>query len=94
MGHLLGVDTRIHTWVLVFIVFGLGHGLILISLNFSVQAMADTQNVAYAAAMYTFTRTLGVCIGVAVADIMFQNELRKQLGDLRLPIGIANDAEN
>lgn len=90
---LLGVDTRVYTWVLVFIVVGLGHGLILMSLNFSVQAMADTQNVAYAAAMYTFTRTFGMCIGVAIGGTVFQNELRKQLGDLGLPTGVANDAE-
>ena len=90
---LLDVDTRVYAWVLIFIVVGLGHGLILMSLNFSVQAMADTRDVAYAAAMYTFTRTFGMCIGVAVGGTVFQNELRKHLSELHLPTKVANDAE-
>ncbi|KAI9784712.1 MAG: hypothetical protein M1835_003515 [Candelina submexicana] len=90
---LLGINTRVYTWVLVFIVVGLGHGLILMSLNFSIQAMADTQNVAHAAAMYTFIRTFGMCIGVAIGGTVLQNELRKHLEQLRLPTGVSNDAE-
>lgn len=55
--------------------------------------MVDTQQVAYAAAMYTCMRTLGMCSGVAVGRTVFQNELRKQFDDLRLPTGVAHDAE-
>lgn len=77
-----------------FIALGLGHGLILMSLNFSVQAMADNPNVAYAAAMYTFARTFGMCIGVAVGGAAFQNELKNQLGELHLPTEVANVAES
>ena len=84
---LLHVDTRIHTWLLLFLVAGLGHGLVLVSLNFSVKDLADTQQVAYAAAMYTCMRTVGMCSGVAVGRTVFQNELRKQFDDLRLPTG-------
>ncbi|KAL9055839.1 MAG: hypothetical protein Q9206_002977 [Seirophora lacunosa] len=90
---LLDVDTQVYTWVLVFVVMGLGHGLILISLNFGVQAMADTQNAAYAAAMYTCIRSIGMCFGVAVGGTVFQNELGKHLEDLQLPTRVANDAE-
>ena len=64
------------------------------SLSFSVQAMADTQNVAYAAAMYTFTRTFGMCVGVAAGGTVFQNELKKKLDDLQLPTAVVKDAEN
>ena len=91
---LINVDIRTYAWVLIFVVVGFGHGLILMSLNFSVQAMADAQNVAYAAAMYTFTRTFGMCLGVAVGGAVFQNELKNFFGDLHLPTGIANDAES
>lgn len=91
---LLDVHIQTYAWVLVFIVVGLGHGLILMSLNFSVQAMADSQNVAYAAAMYIFTRTFGMCIGVAIGGAVFQNGLKKQLGELHLPTYVANDAES
>ena len=90
---LLDLDIRVYAWILVFVVVGLGHGLILMSLNFSVQAMADTQNVGYAAAMYTFTRTFGMCIGVAVGGAVFQNEFKKHLGELQLPTQAADDAQ-
>lgn len=90
---LLDVDIKVYAWVLIFMAVGLGHGMILMSLNFSIQAMADSQNVGYAAAMYTFTRTFGMCIGVAVGGAVFQNELKKHLGDLHLPTRIAVDAE-
>ena len=90
---LLDVNIAVHAWVLIFVVVGVGHGLILMSLNFSVQAMASTRNVAYAAAMYTFTRTFGMCLGVAVGGAVFQNELKKRLGDSHLQTSVANDAE-
>ena len=90
---LLDVDVRVYVWVLVFIVVGVGHGLILIALNFSAQALADTQNVGYAAAMYTFTRTFGMCIGVAVGGAIFQNGFKKHLGEPQLPTQVAGDAQ-
>ncbi|KAL8836760.1 MAG: hypothetical protein Q9170_002789 [Blastenia crenularia] len=95
-GLLILLDTSIQTyaWILIFVVVGLGHGLILMSYNFSVQAMADSRNVAYAAGMYTFARTLGMCIGVAVGGAVFQNELKEHLRELQLPAVVANDAEN
>lgn len=90
---LLDVHTQTYAWVLIFIVVGLGHGFILMSLNFSIQAMSDTHNVAYAAAMYTFTRTFGMCIGVAAGGAIFQNQLKKHLADLGLLTTVATDAE-
>ncbi len=90
---LLDVHTRSYAWALIFVVVGLGHGFILMSLGFSVQAMADTHNVAYAAAMYTFTRTFGMCIGVAAGGAVFQNQLKKHLSDLALLTTVATDAE-
>lgn len=90
---LLNGEIRVYAWVLVLIVAGLGHGLVLMSLNVAVQAMADTHNVAYAVTMYTFMRTFGMCIGVAVGGAVFQNGLKKRLGELNLPASVANDAE-
>ena len=95
-GLLILLDTNIRTyaWVMIFVVVGLGHGLVLMSLNFSVQAMAETQNVAYAAGMYTFARTFGMCIGVAIGGVVFQNELKNHLGNLHLPTAVAKNAES
>lgn len=90
---LLDVHIRTYAWILIFVVVGLGHGLILMSLNFSIQAMSDSHNVAYAAAMYTFTRTFGMCIGVAIGGAVFQNQLKKHLVDQGLLTSVATDAE-
>lgn len=91
---LLDVDIRVYALELAFVVVGIGHGLILISLTCSVQAMADSRNVAYAVAMFAFVRTFGMCIGVAIGGAIFQNELEKHLVDLHLPAGVSDDAEN
>ena len=82
-----------HTWVPIFVAVGLGHGIVLMSLNFAVQAMAETKNVAYAAALYTFARTFGMAIGVAIGGAIFQNELGRRLGRAKLPKEVAKNAE-
>lgn len=71
---LLDVHIRTYAWILIFVVVGLGHGLI-------------------AAAMYTFTRTFGMCIGVAIGGAVFQNQLKKHLVDQGLLTSVATDAE-
>lgn len=91
---LLDVHIRVYAWVLIFVVDGVGHGLLLMSLNFSVQAMASTANAAYAAAMYTFLRTFRMCLRVAVGGVVFQNELKKSLGELELQKAVATEAES
>ncbi|KAB2570574.1 Efflux pump FUS6 [Lasiodiplodia theobromae] len=90
---LLDPDIPTYGWVLIFILVGIGHGLILMSLNFAIQAMAETRNVAYAAAMYTFFRTFGMSIGVAIGGAVFQNMLQVHLADRGLPEAVAHDAE-
>ena len=90
---LLDVHIRTYAWILIFVVVGLGHGLILMSLNFSIQAMSDSHIVAYAAAMYTFMRSFGMCMGVAIGGAVFQNQLKKHLAELRLLTSVATDAE-
>ncbi|KAF2144354.1 uncharacterized protein K452DRAFT_295815 [Aplosporella prunicola CBS 121167] len=90
---LLDNETKTYAWILIFIVVGLGHGLIIMSLNIAIQAMAETQDVAYAAAMYLFLRTLGMSIGVAIGGAVFQNMLSKHLVEHSLPSSIAHDAE-
>ena len=90
---LLDVNVKIYAWVLIFVVVGVGHGLILMSLSFSVQTMAAEKDAGYAVVMYTFARTFGMCIGVAVGGVVFQNQLQKHLSDLGLPTAVASNAE-
>lgn len=90
---LLDADLKAQGWALIFVVVGLGHGFVLMSLNVAIQAMADIRYVADAAAMYTFSRTFGMCIGVAIGGTVFQNRLSEHLSDRQLPTAVAKNAE-
>lgn len=90
---LLDADLKAQGWVSIFVVLGLGHGFVLMSLNVAIQAMAEIRYVADAAMMYTFTRTFGMCIGVALGGTVFQNRLSKHLSDRQLPSAVAKNAE-
>jgi MFS family permease len=90
---LLDADLKAYGWVLIFVVVGLGQGLLLMSINVAVQAMSEIKHVADAVAMYAFTRAFGMCIGVAIGGTVFQNRLSEHLSDRRLPTAMAKNAE-
>ncbi|KAJ5894607.1 major facilitator superfamily domain-containing protein [Penicillium taxi] len=79
-------------WAFIFVTLGIGNGLVLTSLNFAIQALATNSRDGTAAGMYTFCRSLGMCIGVAVAGTFFQNRLRDHLTSRNLPGSVANSA--
>lgn len=90
---ILSATTPTVGWVLLFLTIGPSHGLVLTSLNFALQALAKERDGAYAAAMYTFMRTFGMCLGVAIGGVVVQNRLMVHLGDRGLDKGIAREAE-
>ncbi|KAH8695198.1 major facilitator superfamily domain-containing protein [Talaromyces proteolyticus] len=90
---LLDINTRTYAWVLIFLVLGIGQGLILVSCSFYVQALADAEESSFAASMYAFFRSVGMCMGVAICGTVLQNQLRHQLEIRQLPLDIANDAQ-
>lgn len=89
---LLDSNTKPSTWIPVFIIIGIGHGLLLSGMVIGAQAIAETRNVAYANAMYSCARTFGFCVGVAIGGTVFSNELPKKLAKAGLPSIIATDA--
>lgn len=90
---LLNTSIKTYAWVLVFALVGFGHGLNLTALSVCIQASADSSDVGYAAAMYTFMRSFGMCVGVPVGGTVFQNRLNHHLHALNLSTQIAKDAE-
>jgi MFS family permease len=90
---LLDTDIRTSAWVLILMVVGLGHGLVLMAVGYSIQAVTDPAEVAYATAMYTFLRSFGMCIGVAIGAVVFQNRIQTELTVLKLPADAAKDPE-
>ena len=47
----------------------------------------------YAAGLYTFARTLGLCLGVAIGGTALHNFLKVQLREANLDENLANNAE-
>jgi MFS family permease len=90
---LIDLNTKTAVWAGVQVLFGLGSGMIVSSVNFGIQAIVRTEDCGRAACMYAFMRTLGMTIGVAVGGTVFQNLMAHRLGDLSLPVEIAKNAE-
>lgn len=90
---ILSDSTPTYGWILLFLTIGPSHGLVLTSLNFALQALADERDGAYAAAMYTFMRTFGMCLGVAIGGVVIQNRLLVHLVARGLDEHVAKEAE-
>lgn len=76
---LLDVHTSTIQWVVINLVNGVGLGLLFTGLTFAIQASCNQADVAFAVSLFSFFRTFGQCIGVAIGGVVFQNELRKKL---------------
>jgi hypothetical protein len=91
---LLRSSTTIVSLVFIFLILRLRQGGLLIGHNFAVQALATIEDVASAARLFAFMRGLGLCFGVAIGGVVFQNQLSVYLLDAGLPSVIAPDAES
>ncbi|KAL4800099.1 major facilitator superfamily domain-containing protein [Aspergillus venezuelensis] len=89
---LLDSDTKPVVWITLLIIIGVGHGFLLGPGLFAAQATCTPDDAAVATSMYSFMRSFGMCLGVAVGGTMFQNVLKDQLKNDGLPGWIATDA--
>lgn len=89
--------TKTIVWAACECLFGLGMGMVLTSVNFSIQANVDPEDCGQAAAMYAFIRSIGMTLGVAVGGTTFQNfmknKLQTTLDDVGQAAKIAKHAE-
>ena len=88
--YLLEVDTSVVSWIFLNLVVGIGMGLLFPAMAFAIQASSNNKDLAFAVAMYSFTRAFGQAIGVAVGGTVFQNQMKKKL--LEYPL-LASRAE-
>jgi hypothetical protein len=58
---------------------GLGTGILYSAQSFAVQASASNSDLPFAAAMYSFFRSLGQTFGVACGGAIFQNDFKRRL---------------
>ncbi|TVY52715.1 Efflux pump FUS6 [Lachnellula cervina] len=77
--YLLGPHTTIPQWLFINLVPGIGLGMLYCSLSYGAQAGAEEKDVAYAASMYTFSRSFGQCVGLAIGGAIFQTQFAIKL---------------
>ncbi|TVY46196.1 Efflux pump [Lachnellula occidentalis] len=78
--YLPGPHTTIPQWLFINLVPGLGLGMLYCSLSYGAQAGSEEKDVAYAASMYTFSRSFGQCVGLAIGGAIFQTQVAIKLG--------------
>jgi len=79
LATLLKVDTSIPAWIFLTMVSGIGLGILFPSMQFSLQAATTNKDMGFAVAMFSFFRTFGQAIGVAIGGVIFQNQMEKKL---------------
>lgn len=72
---LLGVNTSIPAWIFLNLISGIGLGMGIPAMAFSVQASAASDLVPAAIALSTFFRSFGQSMGVVIGGAIFQNRL-------------------
>ncbi|KAI0007410.1 major facilitator superfamily domain-containing protein [Xylariaceae sp. FL0662B] len=72
-------DTSDASLVFIFITAGFGMGIVSTVQNIMTQAAAENKESAAAAMMFSFTRTLGQCLGVAISGVVLQNEFKDSI---------------
>jgi hypothetical protein len=90
---LLDAHLEARRWIPIFLLLGFGHGQIIMALVICIQAAVNPKDAAHAAATYTFARTAGMCVGVAMGGSIFQNAFSNYLHDLAIPTSGSNNAE-
>ncbi|KEZ42428.1 Major facilitator superfamily transporter [Scedosporium apiospermum] len=80
--YLLDAQTSVAQWIFLNIPVGIGTGMLFPGLALSIQASCAPLLNAEAAAFFSFARTFGQSIGVAVSGVLFQNVFKTKLEDL------------
>lgn len=76
---LMDVGTSIPAWIFINIVPGIGLGILFPSLQFQIQAASSNKDMAFAVGTFTFFRTFGQAVGVAIGGTIFQNQMIQKL---------------
>lgn len=58
---------------------GIGYGMLYPAMSFAVQAPSSNEDLPFAAAMFSFFRSLGQTLGVAIGGVIFQNSLKYKI---------------
>ncbi|KAK1636046.1 major facilitator superfamily transporter [Colletotrichum phormii] len=79
---LMRPGTTVPAWIWLNIPIGIGTGMLFPAMALSIQAACEPALNGQAAAFYSFLRTFGQSVGVAVSGVIFQNAFRNRLLDI------------
>ncbi|KAK1690230.1 major facilitator superfamily transporter [Colletotrichum godetiae] len=79
---LMRPGTSVPAWIWLNIPIGIGTGMLFPAMALSIQAACEPALNGQAAAFYSFLRTFGQSVGVAVSGVIFQNAFRNRLLDI------------
>ncbi|QKX54378.1 uncharacterized protein TRUGW13939_01464, partial [Talaromyces rugulosus] len=74
-----GTDTGIFVYVILLIVAGLGHGLTMSGSHTATRRLANASNERDASLLANFIRTIGICIAMSAAGVVFQTRIKTHL---------------
>jgi hypothetical protein len=75
----LKIDTSTTAYVFLSLISGFGYGILYYAMSFAVQALAFDEDLPLAGAMFSFLRSLGQTLGVAIGGNIFQNVLKSKI---------------
>jgi hypothetical protein len=84
-------DTPASVWISISLLTGAGLGILYPAMSFAIQASATDIDLPYAASLFTFFRSFGQMLGVAIGGVIFQNALHSKLESYP---SLAADAKN
>jgi hypothetical protein len=84
-------DTPASIWIPISLLTGAGLGILYPAMSFAIQASATDIDLPYAASLFTFFRSFGQMLGVAIGGVIFQNALHSRV---ELYPSLAADANN
>ncbi|OPB37678.1 MFS siderophore iron transporter [Trichoderma guizhouense] len=76
---ILGVGTSVPGWIFLNLVSGIGLGFLFPSVASAIQATTAPEHIPMALAMFSFFRSLGQAVGVAIGGVIFQNRMTVNL---------------
>ncbi len=88
---LLKPQSTVAEWVWLNVPVGIGTGMLFTAMAMSIQAACDPALNAHAVAFFSFLRTFGQSVGVAVSGVIFQNVLKQKLSALPAFAGLADE---
>ena len=77
--HLMDVNTSVVQYIFLNLPYGVGMGMLFPATSFPIMAANLNKDQAFAVSMYTFVRSFGQAIGVAIGGVIFQNQMKKKL---------------